>query len=387
MIRGTVASRMYVTTADGSDSPAVSDDRRRERIRALDQRDARDDEARRPADRQLGDRPRAPDRRSRRRPGSRSRSSPTASAGTVPTRSTVAWFVYGSSGCSRAGASERTPTVGDGTGVAVRSPTKPANVAPTASATLPSPPVAVKRTPADSAARATMKRIRNGSARPLRSLDPAMAGDPARRGLPRLDLDRRRPTGRRRPGPNLGRSPAAPSRHRLDCRTLRWPAARRLRSRRERRSRLARPGARWRVESLRSDVVLRGRRAGRSLWRALLRDGVQARDRKSDRPSAPTGRPAFGVGPIARVAPSPLARPDPSSSNLPAMPISRGGLRAAQPAPQRLPALLHDGHRAGRSRSRRPISSRASSARTRTCRAASSAAASTWSRATSTTCA
>jgi hypothetical protein len=36
---------------------------------------------------------------------------------------------------------------------------------------------------------------------------------------------------------------------------------------------------------------------------------MQARDPKSGRPSAPSGRPSFGVGPIARVTPSPLARP------------------------------------------------------------------------------
>jgi hypothetical protein len=36
---------------------------------------------------------------------------------------------------------------------------------------------------------------------------------------------------------------------------------------------------------------------------------VQARDPKSGRPGAPVGRPAFGVGPIARVPPSPVARP------------------------------------------------------------------------------
>jgi hypothetical protein len=51
---------------------------------------------------------------------------------------------------------------------------------------------------------------------------------------------------------------------------------------------------------------------------------VQARDRKSDRPSGPTGRPAFGIGPIARVAPSPLARPAPSRG-LPPLPVARAG--------------------------------------------------------------
>ncbi len=36
---------------------------------------------------------------------------------------------------------------------------------------------------------------------------------------------------------------------------------------------------------------------------------MQARDPKSERPSGPTGRPQFGIAPIARVAPSPLAKP------------------------------------------------------------------------------
>jgi hypothetical protein len=52
---------------------------------------------------------------------------------------------------------------------------------------------------------------------------------------------------------------------------------------------------------------------------------VQARDRKSDRPTGPTGRPAFGVGPIARVAPSPLARPATTRPALPPLPVARAG--------------------------------------------------------------
>jgi hypothetical protein len=52
---------------------------------------------------------------------------------------------------------------------------------------------------------------------------------------------------------------------------------------------------------------------------------VQARDRKNERPSGPTGRPAFGVGPIARVAPAPQ-RSDPSKMPaMPAMPPTRFG--------------------------------------------------------------
>ena len=56
-IRGFVASKTYVTTGDGSDSPASDDDRRGERVRAVRQRDVRDDEADGPADRDLGDDP------------------------------------------------------------------------------------------------------------------------------------------------------------------------------------------------------------------------------------------------------------------------------------------------------------------------------------------
>ena len=46
---------------------------------------------------------------------------------------------------------------------------------------------------------------------------------------------------------------------------------------------------------------------------------MQPRDPRSGRPTAgPTGRPAFGVGPIARVTPSPLAaRPAPAPPAVP----------------------------------------------------------------------
>lgn len=45
---------------------------------------------------------------------------------------------------------------------------------------------------------------------------------------------------------------------------------------------------------------------------------VRARDPGSNRqPAGPTGRPAFGVGPIARVSPSPLARPATSPADAP----------------------------------------------------------------------
>ncbi len=53
---------------------------------------------------------------------------------------------------------------------------------------------------------------------------------------------------------------------------------------------------------------------------------MQARDPKSGRPSGATGRPAFGVGPIARVQPSPLTRSQTAARpGLPPLPIARGG--------------------------------------------------------------
>ncbi|HEV8547343.1 MAG TPA: hypothetical protein VGQ64_13690 [Candidatus Limnocylindrales bacterium] len=52
---------------------------------------------------------------------------------------------------------------------------------------------------------------------------------------------------------------------------------------------------------------------------------MQARDPKPERPTGPTGRPAFGVGPIARVSPSPLVgRPDPNARPaMPSLPVGR----------------------------------------------------------------
>ena len=49
---------------------------------------------------------------------------------------------------------------------------------------------------------------------------------------------------------------------------------------------------------------------------------MQARDPKS-RPGAPPGRPAFGVGPVQRVAPSPLrTRPAHGGTTLPPLPLA-----------------------------------------------------------------
>ena len=75
---------------------------------------------------------------------------------------------------------------------------------------------------------------------------------------------------------------------------------------------------------------------------------MQARDSKRDRPAGPTGRPAFGVGPIARVTRPPTAPPSrlpgPEDRRSPAAPPDRpgpvssgGGLAARTPIPVRPP--------------------------------------------------
>jgi hypothetical protein len=75
---------------------------------------------------------------------------------------------------------------------------------------------------------------------------------------------------------------------------------------------------------------------------------MQARDPKRERPAGPTGRPAFGVGPIARVtrppaaAPSRLPGPEDrrASTAAPGRPgpvTSGGGLAARTPIPVRPP--------------------------------------------------
>jgi hypothetical protein len=66
--------------------------------------------------------------------------SPASAAGTVMTRSTSAWFVYGSSGDSRSGASLISRTLGVGTGVATSSSMNPVSDELTAPAALLSPP-------------------------------------------------------------------------------------------------------------------------------------------------------------------------------------------------------------------------------------------------------
>jgi hypothetical protein len=73
---------------------------------------------------------------------------------------------------------------------------------------------------------------------------------------------------------------------------------------------------------------------------------MQARDPKRDRPTGPTGRPAFGVGPIARVTRPPnqpsSRPPGPEDRRLPGGPVggpvtTGGGLAARTPIPVRPP--------------------------------------------------
>jgi hypothetical protein len=49
---------------------------------------------------------------------------------------------------------------------------------------------------------------------------------------------------------------------------------------------------------------------------------LQGRDQKTGRPGTPPGRPAFGIGPIARVTPSPLAMRSAKATGLPPLPLA-----------------------------------------------------------------
>ena len=52
---------------------------------------------------------------------------------------------------------------------------------------------------------------------------------------------------------------------------------------------------------------------------------MQARDPKAGRTGGPTGRPDFGVGPIARVTPSPLLNRPAAPAGRPALPMPATG--------------------------------------------------------------
>src|SRR5829696_5766125 len=88
------------------------------------------------------------------------------SAGIVPTRSIDLSLVYGSSGASRFGALAATGSGALGTGLLVRSATRPSTVEPTALAIRPRPPFARTRTPTPRAITATPRSRRNGKASP-----------------------------------------------------------------------------------------------------------------------------------------------------------------------------------------------------------------------------
>ena len=87
--------------------------------------------------------------------------------------------------------------------------------------------------------------------------------------------------------------------------------------------------AAYRIVAVRCTLGRLGARAGFGRDRPTMRDGVYARDPKPRRPGpgpgeGPVGRPSFGVGPIARVMPSPLAAR--AATQAPAMPaMPRGG--------------------------------------------------------------
>ena len=113
---------------------------------------------------------------------------------------------------------------------------------------------------------------------------------------------------------------------------------------------------------------------------------MQARDPKSERPSGAAGRPAFGVGPIARVQPSPLAAraQQAQQTGYPPLPVARAGFGLPNLRRNVCPHFYMTGSR-GAIPIQAPHLLKALSARTPTSRAASCAAASTSSRATSTT--
>ena len=215
--------------------------------------------------------------------------SPTIAAGTVTTRSTVATFVYGSSGDASDGASLRSSgRSAPGVGVAVTPSTKPPSVDPRLAddGAQARPRRRTGRpTPSATTARAMASWTMSGRPRP-RSIG-SVGGQPAGLRGARSDLDRGGPTARRRSRSDVRRPRAAPGRHRADCRT---GGARRGRS--------VLGAAVAACPSVRCGALYSGavarvidRRA-----RPATRDGVQARDPRSGRsgglPVDPATRPA-----------------------------------------------------------------------------------------------
>ena len=131
-------------------------------------------------------------------------------------------------------------------------------------------------------------------------------------------LDRRRAATRRGPGTDVRLPRVAPSRHRHGLSHVA------IRSDPNRRRAIG-------CTALYSGWVARVTKASRA---SRLEGGsVQARDPRSGRPpDRPTGRPAFGVGPIARVTQSPLAaRPVPAPAQAPTNGAGRFPRRSRSP--------------------------------------------------------
>src|SRR3954454_19278193 len=205
--------------------------------------------------------------------------------------------MYGSAGASRLGASATLASVALGAGVEVMSPRKPVKGEAIAVATRPSAPLATSSTPTPSATTATTRSIRNGSA------------IPGPRSTRRCEVKRVEEGGGVRAFGGAGRPVEGGGGRTWGGRAPRRFVTARIVARAVRAT-PRRPNVDG-ASSLPANVVSRRRSvvvlAGPARGTAALecadpRDWMQARDPKRDRPAGSGGRPAFGVGPIARVS-------------------------------------------------------------------------------------